>query len=172
MYFCKLFLLSMPNRSQRSEVTGQGKSRGKRGLFLLSCLMVVAGTGSAGAQDPAPSDRLLIRATPASNITRAVRVEQAPVLDGRDDDAVWNSAPMIEDFIQMLPTEAGLPLFPTSVRVVYDERNLFIFVRAHDPHQENHQRMPSPAIRFRHRSPISFCSFTEYSCNTIPAKRL
>jgi hypothetical protein len=99
--------------------------------------MVVAGTGSAGAQDPASSDRLLIRATPASNITRAVRVEQAPVLDGRDDDAVWNSAPMIEDFVQMLPTEAGLPLFPTSVRVVYDERNLFIFVRAHDPHPDS-----------------------------------
>ena len=127
----------MPNRGQKSEVRGQRKSRGKRGLFLFSCLTVVAGAGNTGAQGPAPSDRFLIRATPASNITRAVRIEQAPVLDGRDDDAVWNSAPKIEDFVQMLPTEAGEPLFPTSVRVVYDERNLFIFVRAHDPHPDS-----------------------------------
>ena len=104
-----------------------------KGPGLLLALFATVGN----AQATVNADPLVIRSTPASSITRAVRVEQAPILDGRDDDAVWNSAPKIEDFIQMLPTEAGLPLFPTSVRVVYDERNLFIFVRAHDPHPDS-----------------------------------
>ena len=66
-----------------------------------------------------------------------MRIEQAPVLDGRDDDVVWRSALMIQDFVQMEPSEAGPPAFPTSARVVYDERNLYVFVRAHDPHPDS-----------------------------------
>ena len=124
----------MRNRSQRSEVRGQRKSRGKRGVFLFSFLMTAAGVASA--QAPTNGD-LLIRATPASNISRAMKVEQAPVLDGRDDDGAWRSAPAFENFVQMEPAEAGEPLFPTSVRVVYDARNMYVFVRASDPHPDS-----------------------------------
>ena len=104
--------------------------------FLLLLLLTLV-SGRAEAQGPATSDRLLIRGTPASSITRATKIEQAPVLDGRDDDTAWASAIAFDNFVQMSPTEAGEPLFPTSVRVIYDERNLYIFVRATDPHPDS-----------------------------------
>ncbi|HEX6313442.1 MAG TPA: DUF5916 domain-containing protein [Gemmatimonadaceae bacterium] len=86
-------------------------------------------TGASGA--------LLVRATPSGNITQATRVAQAPVLDGRDDDAAWQNAVRIDDFRQVEPAEAGEPAFPTSARVVYNDRFLYVFVRAHDPHPDS-----------------------------------
>ena len=119
----------------RSQKDQRPKTKVQRGvLFLLSVGLI--GT-SGGAQAPTIPDSVLIRATPASSIGRAVRVEQAPVLDGRDDDAVWRTATPIQDFVQMEPSEAGQPAFPTSVRVVYDERHLYVFVRATDPHPDS-----------------------------------
>jgi hypothetical protein len=96
----------------------------------------MAAAGVASAQSPTNGE-LLIRATPASNISRAIKVEQAPVLDGTDNDAAWRDAVVIDQFIQFVPTEAGPPAFPTTARVVYDERYLFVFVRASDPHPDS-----------------------------------
>ena len=39
---------------------------------------------------------LIVRSTPASSITRASRITQAPVLDGRDDDPAWRDAMTID----------------------------------------------------------------------------
>jgi len=66
-----------------------------------------------------------------------MRVEKPPVLDGRDDDEAWRDAMILEDFRQAEPREAGDPAFPTSARVVYDERYLYVFVRADDPHPDS-----------------------------------
>ena len=111
------------------------RARGQRGLVFWLLAGLVA-PGVAAAQDPS-NGPLIVRATPTSNIGRAMKVDQAPVLDGRDNDAAWRSATILEDFRQVEPTEAGEPAFPTSVRVVYDERHLYVFVRAHDPHPDS-----------------------------------
>jgi hypothetical protein len=70
-------------------------------------------------------------------VARAVRAVVAPALDGRDDDEIWRSAPLIQGFRQFEPAEEAEPTFPTSARVVYDERNLYVFVRAFDPHPDS-----------------------------------
>ena len=134
----RLSLLSIRNSGQGAPASGR---RGRvtshespvTGLVLLLALV----TRVAPAQDSVAAERLVTRATPASNITRAMRITQAPVLDGRDDDAVWRDAIVIDDFRQVEPTEAGDPAFPTSARVVYDDRYLYVFVRAHDPHPDS-----------------------------------
>jgi len=99
-------------------------------LLLIALPLVSSAQGSVNGP-------LVVRATPAGNIGRAVRVTQAPVLDGRDEDEAWRGAAILEDFRQAEPTEAGEPAFPTSVRVVYDDRYLYAFVRAHDPHPDS-----------------------------------
>ena len=121
----------MRNRGQKPE------TRGQRVITLLASLFV----GSAivhplGAQD-SNNGPLVVRSTPAANISRALRVEQGPVLDGRDTDAVWRDAVVINDFRQVEPTEAGEPAFPTTARVVYDDRFLYVFIRAHDTHPDS-----------------------------------
>ncbi|MEM7415926.1 MAG: DUF5916 domain-containing protein [Gemmatimonadota bacterium] len=47
-------------------------------------------------------------------------------LDGRIDEAVWESATPITDFTQQEPIEGGQPSERTEIRVLYDEDNLYI----------------------------------------------
>ena len=72
-----------------------------------------------------------------STVATAVVARQAPVLDGRDDDPVWRSAPVIAAFRQFVPAENGEPSFRTEARVAYDARNLYVVVRAFDPHPDS-----------------------------------
>lgn len=70
-------------------------------------------------------------------IATAVRADAAPVIDARDDDAVWRGAPVIDRFRVYSPREDGEPAFRTEARVAYDARNLYVFVRAFDPHPDS-----------------------------------
>ena len=74
--------------------------------------------------------------TPTS-VAVAVRATRAPVIDGRDDDAIWTTAQVIEGFRVFDPSEDGEPRFQTQARVAYDERNLYVIVRAYDPHPDS-----------------------------------
>jgi hypothetical protein len=99
-------------------------------LFVTALL---AATLVAHPQDPArPS------AGPATSTTvTAVRAEQPPRIDGRDDDAVWQRAPKVGDFLQFQPRVDGTPTVNTEFRVAYDEHNLYVFVRMFDPHPDS-----------------------------------
>jgi hypothetical protein len=59
------------------------------------------------------------------------------VLDGSDDDAVWKEAQVLDQFREFEPSEDGDPSMRTEVRVAFDERSLYVFVRAHDPHPDS-----------------------------------
>ena len=67
----------------------------------------------------------------------AVRATQAPVLDGKDNDAIWRAAPAITEFQQFVPTSGAAPSFRTDVKVAYDDRYLYVFVRCFDPHPDS-----------------------------------
>jgi len=58
-------------------------------------------------------------------------------LDGRDDEAVWRSAPVTDDFRQFTPGEAAPARFRTAFQVAFDERTLYVFVRAFDPRPDS-----------------------------------
>lgn len=62
---------------------------------------------------------------------------EAPEIDGRDSDPIWAKATPITDFRQYVPVEDGAPSLRTEARVAYDERNLYVFVRAHDPRPDS-----------------------------------
>jgi hypothetical protein len=68
---------------------------------------------------------------------RAVRVTAPPVIDGRDDDAAWKLAPPMTGFRQFDPGEDLDPSFRTEARAVYDDRYLYVVVRAFDPHPDS-----------------------------------
>lgn len=69
--------------------------------------------------------------------TRAVRTSEAMVLDGRDSERVWADAPVTDDFYQFAPAEAGKARFRTTIRVAYDDRVLYVFVKAYDPRPDS-----------------------------------
>jgi hypothetical protein len=67
----------------------------------------------------------------------AARARQAPVLDGRNDDPIWQSAPKFDEFRQFAPHVDTIPTLKTEFQVAYDERNLYVFVRMFDPHPDS-----------------------------------
>ena len=74
---------------------------------------------------------------PGATTVRATRTAAAPVLDGRDDDVIWRTAPPIDQFLEARPTEGAPPRLRTEARVGYDEHNLYVFVRSFDPHPDS-----------------------------------
>ncbi|MBW3570168.1 MAG: carbohydrate binding family 9 domain-containing protein [Gemmatimonadetes bacterium] len=78
----------------------------------------------------------MLQASPDSaRVVGAHRVaagEQAPVVDGRLDDAVWSAAPVAGDFVQQRPSSGQPPSQRTEARVVYDDDAVYVAVRAFD----------------------------------------
>ncbi|MEP7002529.1 MAG: DUF5916 domain-containing protein [bacterium] len=66
-------------------------------------------------------------------VGRAVRAERAPIIDGKGDDAVWSSAPAMTQFRQFDPGEDVPTGFRTDVRAAFDNKFLYVLVRAFDP---------------------------------------
>ena len=80
---------------------------------------------AANAQAPAPA------ASPESVTARmtAVRAERAPRVDGKLDDAVWQNAQWISEFVQREPQEGKPATDRTEVAIVYDDDAVYIGAR-------------------------------------------
>lgn len=76
-------------------------------------------------------------ALPTDSGAVAVRAHVAPVIDGKDNDEIWREAPPITAFKQWRPTEGKPVRFPTEAKIAYDAANLYVFVRAFDPHPDS-----------------------------------
>lgn len=69
---------------------------------------------------------------PSAAATR-ITTGQAPKIDGNISDAVWAKAVPIDEFYQLEPKEGAPADEKTSVRVLYDENNLYFSIKADDP---------------------------------------
>jgi len=96
--------------------------------MLLGLPLLAAVTFASQSQDPPP--------VPASRVI-ATRAAQPPVIDGRDDDAVWRETQPINGFQEWRPSEGGPPKLPTEAKIAYDAANMYVFVRAFDPHPDS-----------------------------------
>ncbi len=57
-------------------------------------------------------------------------------IDGVLDEPAWQSAPAGTGFWQRSPNEGDPPVYPTEFRVLYDDDNLYVGVRAYDDQPE------------------------------------
>lgn len=63
---------------------------------------------------------------------QAVRVTDAIKIDGFLDEPIWSTAEPATDFRQETPTEGAPASEKTEVRVLYDDKNLYLGIRAFD----------------------------------------
>jgi hypothetical protein len=63
---------------------------------------------------------------------RAVRVTRAPVVDGNLNDDAWKQAEAISNFTQRELREGAPATERTEVRIIYDDRSLYIAVSCYD----------------------------------------
>ena len=62
----------------------------------------------------------------------AVKTLTPPVLDGLLNDSVWNSAIPISDFLQQEPVAGNPATKKTTVRILYDEDNIYVSFMCYD----------------------------------------
>ena len=100
----------------------------KQILFALAVLalgLVLANAPAARADTPTlPPEKAEPVAIPL--------VEAAPVIDGRLDDAAWQRAAVLKDFVQITPGDNVAPLKPTEVMLTYDAKTLYIAFYCHE----------------------------------------
>lgn len=102
--------------------------------MLLGLPLLAAVTLASQGQDPPPPPPPA--PAPAGRVM-ATRAAQPPVIDGRDDDAVWREAQPFIGFQEWRPNEGGPPKLPTEAKIAYDAANMYVFVRAFDPHPDS-----------------------------------
>ena len=88
-----------------------------------------AATPRATAAGLAPAASLGILAG-RPNVT-AVRTAQPPLIDGNLDDAIWQRATRITEFVQQSPLEGQPATEDTEVYLAYDDEHLYFGIYAH-----------------------------------------
>lgn len=67
----------------------------------------------------------------------------APQIDGRLDDTCWQEGGWEGDFRQFMPTEGAPPSQNTLLKILYDDKNLYVAFKAYDTEPEKIDRRAS-----------------------------
>lgn len=66
---------------------------------------------------------------------------EPPLIDGRLDDACWSAeGSWSQNFIQNTPIELGQPTYPTRIKILFDDKNIYFALRAWDPEPDKINR--------------------------------
>ena len=68
--------------------------------------------------------------------TKPITNKKAPEIDGVLDDESWSNAVWQTDFIENEPDENTAPTFQTKFKIIYDEKYLYVAIKAFDDHPE------------------------------------
>ena len=55
-----------------------------------------------------------------------------PVIDGKLNDECWKKGTWAGNFRQWIPNEGAKPTYPTEINLQYDDKNIYIGIRAYD----------------------------------------
>ena len=86
---------------------------------ILSLVLLLATISSFAGNEPERS-------------LQASKVLQAPKLDGILDEAIWQNAPVAENFVVNSPNYGEASAYRTKVYVVYDNSNIYIGAYLYD----------------------------------------
>lgn len=103
-----------------------------RRLLLLLVLLFPVLKSQAQVQDA--KKKIIVH--PQKSL-QALRVSEAPRIDGILDEAVWQQAQIATDFIQNRPTPGPLEVHPTEVRILYDDEAIYVGALMHDVAQDS-----------------------------------
>src|SRR5215469_13551709 len=101
-------------------------------VFVLGCFCIECGVLTAEAADRGQASANQAGVQELSHSAQATRVERPPKLDGTLDDALWQSAKPITNFLQREPYEGQTPTEKTEVRVLYDRQQVYFGVSCFD----------------------------------------
>lgn len=121
--------------------TTASSDRSTVGRILPSILVAVLTVPVLGAE-PLAAQQAPIGAAP---VGIARQIDARPVINGRLDEAVWQSAAPLTGFIQREPNDGAVASERTEVRLLYDSDAIYVGVWAYDTRAD--QIVPGEAIR-------------------------
>lgn len=92
-------------------------------IILFVCMVA----GTLFASDPTIQQK--------TYVTRPVN-PHPPAIDGRLNDGAWQNVPWAGDFVQREPNDGAPPSEPTAFKILYDDSNLYVAIRAYDSQPE------------------------------------
>ena len=60
------------------------------------------------------------------------RITKPPVIDGALNDSCWKQGEWQSDYTQFIPVYKGKPSCKTEIKALYDDKNIFVGIRAYD----------------------------------------
>ncbi|HSS52589.1 MAG TPA: carbohydrate binding family 9 domain-containing protein, partial [Thermoanaerobaculia bacterium] len=87
---------------------------------------------SAAAQGPPPAVLPAVAQPPGGYTVDIRRLSSPPTIDGKLDDAAWQEAAELGDFVQDNPDTGQPATQKTAVRIGYDARYLYLGIRCFD----------------------------------------
>lgn len=105
-------------------------------LFLVGIRWLALGASVLGAASAAEAQ------TAAKRVYHAVRLTgAAPTIDGKLTEACWQDGEWADGYRQREPETGAVPTAPTDLKILYDNRNLYVAIRAHDPEMATQPRL-------------------------------
>jgi hypothetical protein len=89
------------------------------------------------------SDTSVIRTYTTQRLT-----SPKPIIDGKLNDACWQNNNWEGNFTQLLPNEGAKATYPTYVNVIYDNKNIYVAIRAVDYEPEKISKKASRRDEF------------------------
>lgn len=104
-------------------------------IALPACLLSQSQTNlaSTGGVPKTRTERLPSSSSATASSAMVSKAAVAPVLDGKLDDPAWQDAQSINSFLEYDPNQGAESRFKTDVRVVHDEKYLYVMARMYDP---------------------------------------
>jgi hypothetical protein len=102
-------------------------------LLIVFSLLISPRVSSflSGQSDTLKTDTLS-KKTIQPVYTTSRLVTPKPVIDGKLDDECWKKGNWGGNFRQWIPNEGAKPSFPTDFNIQYDDRNIYVAIRAYD----------------------------------------
>jgi len=88
-------------------------------ILTWSVLALALLASPSSSQEVGPAERPVVEAV---RLPSGLSIQ----IDGYLDDEAWNHARPIRDFLQQDPVEGGVPTEPTEIRILFDDRALYI----------------------------------------------
>jgi hypothetical protein len=117
---------------------------------LLLPLLVILICSRVNARGTGRSNDTLTAAKSPSRVYTTVRLPGTkPTIDGNLNDACWDTGEWAGNFVQWIPREGAEPSQPTYVKLLYDDRNIYVAIRAVDREPDKVLRLGGRRDQFR-----------------------
>ncbi len=123
--FCALIFLFIPNVFTQTSSPVPASDNPEKTENLSTTAKTETVDKFPKPDENSPASRYVRKDAPA----QIPRIETPPIIDGKLDDAVWQTAAVFGDFIQTNPGDNIAPTHPTEFMMAYDSKNLYLAFR-------------------------------------------